>query len=241
MIDYSKLAFGKGVSRKREKRDKKAIHRDTVAEVRAEVFRLDVVCAICLGKPHTTDEMNEVIARSKTRGLAPSMRFNRRNCVRLHRACHQQVTEHRIELGFVEPRLGVDGGLIVQRVGQPTAVVYRRGAKPKHEPLGVGVLRRGIWTPGATREGTQTMSESTTKPTKATVKKPMTAPTKTTVDPRSGLKAQPTNKQLTVNSDGAKRVIRTALMHGLNGGGLFTDEADVREAQRLIARLEARA
>jgi hypothetical protein len=118
-----------------------------IAEVRELVFALDGVCAVCGGAPRGTDEMHEVRSRAQTRGLPPEERFSRRNCVRLHRACHNDVTEHRVEMAFLDPAEGMDGGLVVQRRGSEEATVYRRGAKPQHVPAGRGTARRGVWTP----------------------------------------------------------------------------------------------
>lgn len=145
MIDSSGLPFGKPPSRAGARAEKRREHNAVVSETRALVFELDRVCAVCGGWPRASDEMHEVISRSQTRGMAPEDRFNRRICVRLHRECHHAVTEHRVELAFVDWDLGVDGGLIGQARGSQQGVVYRRGRTPSHVPAGPGVARRQHW------------------------------------------------------------------------------------------------
>lgn len=107
-----------------------AQHRAVVEAVRAEVFQLDTVCVLCGGPPQATDEMHEFVMRSKTRGLPPEQRFNRRICGRTHRGCHRQFHEHRIQTEFLDPTQGIDGGLVVRRDG--ATAVYRRGQRPSH-------------------------------------------------------------------------------------------------------------
>lgn len=160
-IDSSGLPFGKKLLQfgkklrmksarrwyRKERDDRRTIKNAVIAETRELVFTLDLVCGVCGGHPRGTDEMHEVIPRSQTRGMAPIMRFNRRICVRLHRDCHHQVTEHLVELAFLDPERGVDGGLVVQRRGATTATLYRRTQTPSHADAGTGVARRRTWTP----------------------------------------------------------------------------------------------
>lgn len=146
-MDWSGFAHGKGPSRDREKTDRRQTQSAVVVAVRVRVFELDPLCVVCLGVPLGTDEMHEVVPRSRTRRMDPDDRFNRRMCVRLHRTCHRDVTEHRIEMAFLDHARGVDGGLVVQRRGVEDAIVYRRGNPPTHTPAGIGAARRGFWTP----------------------------------------------------------------------------------------------
>lgn len=61
---------------------------EVIAVVRSEVFALDPQCICGKCKPSPRDEMNEVLARSKTRRMAPEERFNVKICVRMSRKCH---------------------------------------------------------------------------------------------------------------------------------------------------------
>ena len=143
-IDYAAVAaaggLSKGPTRHARKAERKAEHRSVVADVRAEVFALDPVCVVCLGPPTDGDAMHEVMSRAQTRGLSESMRFNRRNCVRVHDGvgydCHRKITGdlggRKTTMAFLDPGAGVDGGLIIRRHGHE-AVVYRRRPKPRHE------------------------------------------------------------------------------------------------------------
>lgn len=83
------------------------------------------MCAICLRPGRETDEMHEVIPRSKTRGLPPEQRFNRRNCVRLHRFCHQSVTTNTVKMAFVD-ETGMDGGVAILDRDGTIKHIYRR-------------------------------------------------------------------------------------------------------------------
>lgn len=117
--DWSWARFPKG-NHKREKRQKRKQAGEWIGVVRELVFRLDPCCAVCKGAARHDDEMHEIVPRSKTRGLPPEQRFNRANCVRLHRGCHRDVTEKRTRMTFLDPKLGVDGGLLVRREGRET-------------------------------------------------------------------------------------------------------------------------
>lgn len=158
MIDYTRFKFRKPGSKprsttaKKRHRKEKSIKRKTQAEVieavRRDVFQLDVVCAVCYrALVSDADEMHEIIPRSKTRGLPPEQRFNVKICIRLHSGCHQTVTGNRIKLQFVDPLLGIRGGVRVL-AGDKELWIYKRGID---------------------------MSNVKTKPTTATVKKPMSA------------------------------------------------------------------
>ncbi len=98
-IDWNAIAdaggLSKGPSRARTKRADHKTEVDVIIETRKAVFERDVACRCGGCRPSHTDEMNEIISRAKTRGLAPEVRFNTRNCIRLSRACHKDVTEHR--------------------------------------------------------------------------------------------------------------------------------------------------
>lgn len=136
-IDYEAIAraggFGKGPTRKQVKAEKKAVHRDVVAETRAEVFALDTVCVVCGLPPGPTDAMHEILSRAQTRGMSPEQRFNRKNCVRVHDGpgydCHRRITGDlgggRTRIEFLDPAQGVDGGLRITRGN--VVSFYRRG------------------------------------------------------------------------------------------------------------------
>lgn len=150
-IDSSGLPFPKRTRRERsrQKAQQKAVEHEIIRQTRELVFALDTVCVVCGGLPLPTDEMHEVVARSKTRGLSPLVRFSRRVCVRVHRACHRGVTEHRVELAFLNPLEGADGGVLIQRRGSLNVVLYRRGTAPRHMVTTLrGVVRRGRWQEG---------------------------------------------------------------------------------------------
>lgn len=155
-VDYTKLALPKTphVPQRRARRAartrreaRRAARNAVVAATRRVVFALDARCVACLGPAAPDDQMHEIISRAKTRGLPPEARFNAGNCVRLHAACHQAVTLHRIELALVDPAIGVPGGLIVQRRGYKDAWLYLRWPAGHHEYAGRGTAARGIWTP----------------------------------------------------------------------------------------------
>lgn len=169
-IDYSKFPIAKpgrpprrrrASSRRREReiRDRHAAQAAVIRVVRPEVFRADPVCVVCLGPARDTDEMNEVVPRSKTRGLPPDQRFHRKNCVRVHRACHRLVTEHRVDLAFLDPEQGVDGGLVVQRrewrEAREAVVYWRKGRWNRAVGQWVpvqghgfrGLIVKGVWCP----------------------------------------------------------------------------------------------
>lgn len=214
-IDYAAIAaaggLGKGPTRREVKVQRRAAHRDVVAEVRELVFRLDPQCVVCLGPAEPTDAMNEVVPRSKTRGLPPEERFNRGNCCRVHdgplRSCHRDITENRTVLEFMDPRKGMDGGLIIYRRadiqddGRVQAIVYRRGKVPRHDPvtwwkaeatmvsMPVREVRVPLVRPGEVHMPRPAAAEvnppATVIPIEAgTVQKPVTAPTKR--KPRTG-------------------------------------------------------
>lgn len=80
-------------TRKQVKKAKRRTEAEVIAEVRGQVFELDAACICGKCRPSLKfDEMHEIVARSKTRGLPPEERFNVRNCVRLSRKCHAMVT-----------------------------------------------------------------------------------------------------------------------------------------------------
>jgi 5-methylcytosine-specific restriction endonuclease McrA len=139
------LPFAKPIPIRQQKVLRRAQERAWIEQVRREVFRLDPVCVVC-DVPSPSDELHEVVPRSRTRGQPPDQRFSRQLCVRLCRICHRDVTEHRVELAFYDMALGVDGGLLIQDrcwIGN-VAKVYHRGRKAR------GLLRdvwvgRGRW------------------------------------------------------------------------------------------------
>jgi hypothetical protein len=116
-------------SRKQEKAKKDRTEAEVKTDVRAAVFALDPQCICGQCRPRDTDEMHELVPRSKTRGLPPAERFNTRNCVRLSRSCHARVTG---ELGkgksmtitCMDDAKGADGALLVAKDGD--LVTYRR-------------------------------------------------------------------------------------------------------------------
>ena len=110
----STLALPKGPTRKALKRQRHADEVAVIREVRGAVFARDRVCTICGGKRRREslgleDQMNEIVPRSKTRGMAPRERFNLENCHRVCAACHQDITEHRIAVSR-----GLGGVLVVR-------------------------------------------------------------------------------------------------------------------------------
>jgi hypothetical protein len=166
VIDYEAIAaaggFGKGSTKKVVKSAKQDAHRTVVAAVRAEVFRLDTRCVVCLGPPTPDDAMHEVRPRSKTRGLPPAQRFNRQNCVRVHdgpgRSCHRWLTGDlgvgkAITMAFLDAEQGVDGGLLIQKA-DGTAVIYRRDP-PRHQPVQSTTVEAGAAVDAAEQRGRQ--------------------------------------------------------------------------------------
>lgn len=76
-------------SRAAVKRQKRETQAEVIIRVRAQVFLLDPACICGECRPSVKDEMNEVVPRSKTRGLPPEERFNSGNCIRMSRRCHR--------------------------------------------------------------------------------------------------------------------------------------------------------
>jgi hypothetical protein len=104
----------KGAPRRAEKRAKRRTEKEVIAEVRAYVFDVrDRACRCGFCKPQPTDEMNEIVPRSATRGLDPEVRFSRANCLRLSRSCHRDLTEHRKALEALDTSLGAEGDVLV--------------------------------------------------------------------------------------------------------------------------------
>lgn len=117
-IDYNALAkaggLGKGPTREKTKRAARQTQADVIREVREQVFERDKRCLCGACEPVDTDEMHEIVPRSKTRGLHPRRRFNKRNCVRLSRRCHADVTHHVLALEVFDLR-GAQSKVLVWR------------------------------------------------------------------------------------------------------------------------------
>lgn len=91
-----------------------------IRAVRQQVFHARRTCQACSGTRWRDcngwpDQLHEDPPRSATRGLPPAVRFNVRVCARLCRACHCDVTEHRIRL-VPETAHGFAGPVHVERV-----------------------------------------------------------------------------------------------------------------------------
>lgn len=120
-------------SRQEQKGVKRQTKTDVIKVVRARVFELDRAC-ICGGcRPSPQDEMHEVVPRSALRGRPPEEIFNVRNCVRLSRKCHAQVTgelKHgkSLVITFEDAALGASGPVRLAWAGG-RAVVYTRSNK----------------------------------------------------------------------------------------------------------------
>ena len=81
--------------------------REVIASVRRDLWARETHCALCLRAfAGSEGEMHEIIPRSATRGQPPEERFNLRNCVRLHRACHQQTSRLRLHGLIKTPERG---------------------------------------------------------------------------------------------------------------------------------------
>lgn len=108
---YARCALGKPTARSEEKAERHAHEVAVIKATREKVFARDRRCRACDGRRRNflDDQMDEVVPRSKTRGLPPEERFNTRNCIRYCALCHQDKTEHRMRAEFVDPVLGADG------------------------------------------------------------------------------------------------------------------------------------
>lgn len=117
-------------SREDRKDEKKKTQSAVITAVRASVFNLDKACLCGKCRPAETDEMHEVVPRSKTRGLPPEVRFSTLNCVRLSRRCHAKVTGElghgkRLTITFADPSLGANG-LVTLTWKDGKSKMYRR-------------------------------------------------------------------------------------------------------------------
>jgi hypothetical protein len=84
------------------KRDKaRAAH---IAEIRRQVFARDKFCRICY---RLSQDMHEIVPRSKTRGLSNEIRFSLANCIGVCRECHERITRHQYECSGDANRLTV--------------------------------------------------------------------------------------------------------------------------------------
>lgn len=108
---YQRCGLAKPRSRAAEKRERDAHEAAVIGEVRAQVFARDRACRACGGtrRNFLPDQMDEMVPRSKTRGLPPEERFSTRNCIRYCALCHQDKTEHRLVAVPADPALGADG------------------------------------------------------------------------------------------------------------------------------------
>src|SRR4030095_3415121 len=94
---------------------------EVIAAVRAHIWLTRHVCQLCAGRRQADcagfpDEMHEDPSRSQTRGLPPKERFNLRVCGRLCKACHRDVTEHKIRIVFTDPALGFLAPVTTEKV-----------------------------------------------------------------------------------------------------------------------------
>jgi ADP-ribose pyrophosphatase YjhB (NUDIX family) len=104
------LMFPKGETLEQKRERERRHEADVIAAVREAVWKRDRVCR-ATGKARADDEMHEINSRAKTRGLPPEVRFNTRNCVRLSRKVHHELTANRLTIVVDKPSLGADGPL----------------------------------------------------------------------------------------------------------------------------------
>jgi hypothetical protein len=86
---------------------------------RVEVIRLNRIAVFerdwrgcragCGARPRESDHCHEVLSRAMMRGRPPEDVFNLVNCIRLCAACHQKITEHKIDTVIVDPVAGCNG------------------------------------------------------------------------------------------------------------------------------------
>lgn len=117
---YASCALAKGETRAERKKVAHAAEAAVIAATRAQVFDRDKACRACCGSRRCflDDQMDEIVPRSKTRGLPPEERFNTRNCIRYCAWCHQDKTENRLRATPVEPARGADGDVMHEQDGK---------------------------------------------------------------------------------------------------------------------------
>jgi 5-methylcytosine-specific restriction endonuclease McrA len=106
------LAFPKGASRGRVRRDARHARAQLIRAVRLRVMQRDTACRAC-GRTDRP-EMHELVSRALRRGQPPETIFTLQNCLRLCSTCHRKVTRHEIALVPASDRLGADGPVEVQ-------------------------------------------------------------------------------------------------------------------------------
>ena len=121
-------------SREQERAKRRRTRAQVVADARVAVFALDARCICGSCPPADTDEMHEVVPRSKLRGRPPEEIFNTRNCDRLSRRCHQLVTGtlgkgQALRIAFLDRARGAMGR---------TELVWKDGRRVVHERTGRG-------------------------------------------------------------------------------------------------------
>lgn len=110
--------FLKPLRRSIVRRRARAHRREVITAARLACARRDHACRVCrgaFGGGEQTAEMHELESRAALRGQPPEVIFRSGNVVLLHRRCHREITEHRLDLVPMDPDLGADGVLEVQR------------------------------------------------------------------------------------------------------------------------------
>lgn len=122
-------------SRQAEKVTERETKAAVIAATRQEVFRLDPACICGSCPPKATDEMHEVVPRSKLRGRHVAEIYNRRNCVRLSRECHALVTGvvgkgKGLHIKFRNKELGAMGPVRLKWKDGRRVIYQRKERKP---------------------------------------------------------------------------------------------------------------
>lgn len=104
------LMFPKGETLEQKRERERRHEADVIAGVRKAVWRRDYCCR-ATGTARADDEMHEILSRAKTRGLSAEARFNTRNCVRVSKAVHRELTANRLTIVVEDPARGADGPL----------------------------------------------------------------------------------------------------------------------------------
>lgn len=89
--------------------------------VRRAIWATRSACQLCQGQRRAEcagfpDEMHEHVPRSLTRRMAPEHRFSLKNCSRLCKCCHADVTAHRLRIVFADRGLGFLGHVWAEKV-----------------------------------------------------------------------------------------------------------------------------
>jgi hypothetical protein len=90
-----------------------------IRRVHDQVWAAHETCQLCYGLRsmfRDADQMHEDPPRSATRNFPLEQRFSRTICGRLCVVCHDDVTNGRLKITFLQPELGFMGAIVGDRV-----------------------------------------------------------------------------------------------------------------------------